>query len=112
MLTAFRDSTERSNLVSALSATNDMTSLRHHPPRLRLNPPPPPPWLGKNGFKRPAKAARFRVCINNSPGPINSATIPSPLIILRKKPEAALRRVYWVEPSHATRGPVSNTYLS
>jgi len=77
--------------------------------------PKPPPLLdceGKKGLSSPAKAARLRVWMSISPGPENSATIPSPLSMLRKKPAAALRRVYWVVPSQATRWPVSTTYLS
>ena len=34
--------------------------------------PPPLPCDGKKGFNKPAKAARFRVCMRISPGPENS----------------------------------------
>ena len=33
----------------------------HQPPRLILKPLPPLPWVGKNGFNSPARAARLRV---------------------------------------------------
>src|SRR6266850_74441 len=101
-----------SDRSATLSATSDMTISPkvYYPPKLRLKPPLPlPDWVGKNGFNSPASAAKLRVWINNSPGPVNSATIPSPLIMLRKRPAAAFRKVYCVVPSQATRCPVSTT---
>src|ERR1700687_3983320 len=82
------------------------------PPRLILKPLPLPDCVGKNGLSKPASAARFLVWMRSSPGPLNSATMPSPLTMLRKNPAAALRKVYCVVPSQATRWPVSTTYRS